>query len=51
MVDGERERERVGFGRRLGVSLRLGGVIGWFISVASSGLSLGLNTVSAKCGD
>jgi hypothetical protein len=32
----------VGFGRRVGVSLRLGGAIGWFVLVASSGLSSGL---------
>jgi hypothetical protein len=38
-VDGEKG---FGFGRRFGVSLRLGGDAGWFIFVASSGLSSGL---------
>jgi hypothetical protein len=38
-VDGERG---FGFGQRFVVSLRLGGDIGWFILVASSGLPWGL---------
>jgi hypothetical protein len=33
----------VGFGWRLGVSLRLGVDVGWFFSMALSGLSLGLD--------